>query len=246
MCVKRTEEDFRTVHHELGHIYYYLTYAEQPFLFQEGANRGFHEAIGDTIVLSITPGYMKAIGLTNEEPTAESDLRYLIHIALEKVPQLAMAIVVDTWRWKVYSGDISPDHYNEGWWQQVHKYQGLTAPAVRTEKDFDAGMFYHISYNVPFDRYFIATFLQFDFHRALCRAAGFQGDLHRCSIYGSRIAGQQLRDTLELGASVPWPTALEKLTGHREIDASAMLDYFAPVMAWLKKQNEGRQCGWEE
>jgi len=244
MCVEIDEDNLRTLHHELGHVYYYLSYAKQPPLFRDGANPGFHEAIGDAVALSITPSYLKAIGLTNEAPSAESELRYLIRLALDKLPTLATAVVVDKWRWNVYSGKIPTDRYNAGWWDQVGKYQGLAAPMPRSERDFDAGMFYHISYGVPYDRYFIATLLQFDIHRALCRAAGYAGDLYHCSIYGSRAAGDRLQKALALGASVPWPEALEQLTGSRQIDGSAMLEYFAPVSAWLAKQNEGRQCGW--
>ena len=244
MCLEANENDFRTLHHELGHVYYFLSYAKQPPLFRDGANPGFHEAIGDTVALSITPSYLKAIGLAKDTMSSDADLAYLVRVALDRVPELAMAAVVDTWRWKVYSGEISPDRYNAGWWEQVRRYQGFAAPAARSERDFDAGMFYHISYGVPYDRYFIATVLQFDFHRGLCKTAGYEGDLYRCSIFENRKAGEHLQKALQLGASAPWPETLEQLTGSRQIDGSAMAEYFAPVTAWLKKQNEGRQCGW--
>ena len=246
MCVEVAEEDFRTAHHELGHIYYYLAYAKQPFLFQEGANPGFHEALGDTLQLAITPSYLRQIGLAPKTASADSDdLPYLMRVALEKIPVLAMAVVIDSWRWKVYSGEISPEHYNQGWWDQVRKYQGFAPPLPRTEKDFDAGMLYQISYNVPYDRYFTAGLLEFDFYRALCKAAGHTGDLHRCSFYGSTAAGDRLRKAMQLGRSAPWPDVLRALTGSDKIDGSAIVEYLAPVQAWLAKQNEGRQCGWK-
>jgi peptidyl-dipeptidase A len=246
MCIESKEEHLRTLHHELGHIYYYLTYANQPYLFQDGANPGFHEALGDTLGLSITPAYLRKIGLAASEAGKDSDdLSYLMRVALEKVPALAMSIVVDTWRWKVYAGEIPTDKYNEGWWAQVRKYQGMAPPVPRSEKDFDAGMFYHVSYGVPYDRYFTAGLLEFDFYRALCKAAGHTGELHRCSFYGSPAAGAKLRAAMALGMSKPWPDTLEQLTGSREIDGSALVEYLAPVQAWLKEQNKGRRCGWD-
>jgi peptidyl-dipeptidase A len=244
MCVHVTEEDFQIVHHELGHIYYYLAYSDQPFLFRFGANPGFHEAIGDAIALSITPEYLHDIGLLIDSSVETNDLPYLFRIALDKIPRLAMAIVVDMWRWKVFSGEITPEEYNAGWWDLRHRYQGLSVPVPRSEDDFDAGMFYHVSFNVPFDRYFIAMVLQFDFHRALCEAAGHTGPLHECSIYGSEASGERLAKSLARGSSQPWPETLQELTGRSEIDASSVVDYFAPVMTWLAEQNRSRECGW--
>lgn len=244
MCIKVNEKDFYIIHHELGHIYYYLSYANQPYLFQDGANPGFHEAIGDAVALSITPKYLKTIGLLDNLPDEAEDLAYLFRTALDKIPRMAMSIVIDQWRWKVFKGEIRPDRYNEGWWDLRQSYQGLSPPVPRTDADFDAGMFYHVSYNVPYDRYFVAQILQFDFHRALCDAAGNKEALHRCSIYGNREAGKRLAEALALGASWPWPDVLEKIADRRQIDASSVVKYFEPVMAWLKQQNQGRQCGW--
>lgn len=244
MNIEVNERDFKTIYHELGHIYYFLACAQQPFLFQDGPNPGFHEAVGDAMTLSITPEYLEKIGLLDRLPAESEDLPYLFHTALDKVPRLAMAIVVDTWRWKVFSGEIPPERYNAEWWALRRKYQGVSPPSPRNEDDFDAGMFYHVSYNIPYDRYFTALMLQFDFHRALCETAGCSGCLHRGSIYGSPKAGQRLRKALALGASRPWPDALEQLTGKRAIDASSVVRYFAPVMAWLERENQGRQPGW--
>ena len=227
-----------------GTLYYFLAYADQPFLFQESPNPGFHEAVGDAIALSITPEYLSAIGLLDRVPPEDEDLSYLFHTALDRIPRLAMAIVVDTWRWKVFSGEIPPERDNAEWWALRRKYQGVSPPSTRTEEDFDAGMFYHVSHNIPYDRYFTALLLQFDFHRALCEAAGHSGSLHRGSIYGSRKAGQRLREALALGASRPWPDVLEQLTGERQLNASSLVEYFAPVMAWLNQPNRGRQVGW--
>ncbi|WP_406694565.1 M2 family metallopeptidase [Singulisphaera sp. Ch08] len=244
MLIETNQDDFNTIHHELGHVYYYLACKDQPFLFQDGANPAFHEALGDAVALSITPDYLKTIGLLDEVPRADDDLPFLFRTALEKIPQLATAIVVDMWRWKVFSGEIPPGNYNAGWWELRRKYQGVSEPIDRTEADFDAGMFFHIANNVPYDRYFVASILQFDIHRALCEKAGHTGSLHRGSIYGNRAAGESLQRALAHGASQPWQDTMYELAGRRNIEASSIVEYFRPVMNWLAKQNEGRTSGW--
>ncbi len=244
-CVEPNDEEFETIHHELGHIYYDLAYNNQPMLFQNGANDGFHEAIGDTIVLSITPGYLKAIGLIDKvENSEQSVINQQMKLALGKVAFLPFGKLIDQWRWKVYSGEIKPENYNKAWWELRTKYQGISAPVPRTEEDFDAGAKYHIAANVPYTRYFIAHILQFQFHKALCDAAGFKGPLHECSIYNNKEAGAKLQAMLAAGASKPWQDVLEAAIGTRQMDASAILDYFAPLKTWLDEQNKGQACGW--
>ena len=245
MCIEVDGEDFGTIHHELGHNYYQRAYKSQPYLFQGGANGGFHEAIGDAIALSITPEYLKQIGLLSELPGPESDLGLLMQRALDKVAFLPFGVVLDKWRWQVFAGDVTTEEYNGAWWKLRNHYQGVAAPVDRSEADFDPGAKYHIPANVSYTRYFIASVLQFQFHRALCETAGFEGPLHRCSIYGSEKAGQKLKAMLEAGASMPGPDALFQLTGTRELDATAILDYFAPLKAWLDEQNKGAIKGWE-
>jgi len=244
MCIQPTAEDFQTIHHELGHNFYQRAYNKQPFLFRSGANDGFHEAVGDAVALSVTPRYLVQVGLIDREPDPSGDLGLLMRDALEKVAFLPFGLVVDQWRWKVFSGEIGPEEYNRAWWELREKYQGVAPPVERTEEHFDPGAKYHVPANVPYTRYFLAHILQFQFHRALCQAAGYSGPLHRCSIYGNREAGRRLQAMLELGQSRPWPEALEVLTGQREMDATAILDYFAPLKAWLDEQNRGRTCGW--
>ncbi len=244
MCIGINEEDFVTIHHELGHNYYQRAYSQQPVLFREGANDGFHEGIGDTIALSITPEYLVKVGLLDRAPPPEKDLGLLMHLALDKIAFLPFGLLVDQWRWKVFDGEIPPEEYNSGWWALREQYQGIRPPVGRSEADFDPGAKFHIPANTPYTRYFLARILQFQFHRALCEAAGFDGPLHRCSIYDSKDAGTRLVNMLEKGASQPWPEALEAITGGREMDATAILDYFAPLKAWLDEQNQGRTCGW--
>ena len=244
-CVEPTSEEFETIHHELGHIYYDLAYNNQPILFQNGANDGFHEAIGDTIVLSITPGYLNAIGLIDSSGSSEqSVINQQMKLALGKVAFLPFGKLIDQWRWKVYSGEIKPTDYNKAWWELRTQYQGISPPVARSEADFDAGAKYHIAANVPYTRYFIAHILQFQFHKALCDAAGFNGPLHECSIYNSKEAGVKLQAMLTAGASKPWQDVLEEAIGTRNMDASAILDYFAPLKVWLDEQNKGQVCGW--
>jgi len=244
MCIEITGEDFKTIHHELGHNYYQRAYSGQPALFRDSANDGFHEAVGDTLALSITPEYLKKIGLIDTIPPPSKDIGLLLKMALEKVAFLPFGLLVDQYRWKVFSGEITPEDYNAAWWQLRERYQGVRPPVPRSEADFDPGAKYHVAANVPYTRYFLAGILQFQLHRGLCRSAGYEGPLNRCSIYGNAEAGSRLAAMLEMGQSQPWPDALEVVTGERRIDAAAMLEYFAPLEAWLDQQNAGATCGW--
>lgn len=246
MCIQKTAEDFSVIHHELGHNFYQRAYKQQPFLFKNSANDGFHEAIGDTIALSITPSYLKQIGLLEEVPDASKDIGLLLKQALDKIAFLPFGLMIDQWRWKVFSGEITPAQYNQAWWDLREKYQGVKAPTERSEADFDPGAKYHVPGNVPYTRYFLAHILQFQFHQALCETAGDKGPVHRCSIYGNQAAGEKLNKMLELGLSKPWPEALKEVTGKETMDAKAVLDYFAPLKTWLDEQNTtaNRQCGW--
>lgn len=246
MCIQKTAEDFTVIHHELGHNFYQRAYKQQPFLFKNSANDGFHEAIGDTIALSITPSYLKQIGLLEEVPDASKDIGLLLKQALDKIAFLPFGLMIDQWRWKVFSGEITPAQYNQAWWELREKYQGVKAPTPRSETDFDPGAKYHVPGNVPYTRYFLAHILQFQFHKALCETAGDKGPVHRCSIYGNQAAGEKLNRMLELGSSQPWPVALKEVTGTETMDANAVLDYFAPLKTWLDEQNKAanRQCGW--
>ena len=244
MCIEVNAEDFQVVHHELGHNYYDLLYAKQPYLYRGGAIDAFQEAVGDLIALSATPGYLKQIGLIDQVPSEKADLEYLLKTALAKVAFLPFSVVIDQWRWRVFSGDIPPARYNTAWWELRNKYQGIDPPVARTERDFDPGAKYHVPANTPYTRYFLAHILQFQFHRALCKEAGFTGPLYRCSIYGNKAAGTKLAKMLELGASRPWPEALAMLNGESKMDATAMLDYFAPLKTWLDEQNRNAKPGW--
>ena len=244
MCIDITAEDFVTIHHELGHNYYQRAYANQPPLFRDSANDGFHEAIGDTVALSVTPEYLVRLGLIPSAPDTSKDIGLLMQKALEKIAFLPFGLLIDQWRWKVFSGEISPADYNKAWWALRLKYQGVAPPIARKDDDFDAGAKYHVPANVPYTRYFLADILQFQFHRALAKTAGCTGPLNRCSIYGNAAAGKRLRDTLAMGQSRPWPDALEALTGQRQMDATAIRDYFAPLQKWLDEQNKGKPVGW--
>jgi peptidyl-dipeptidase A len=244
MCIDQTAEDFTTIHHELGHNFYQRAYAAQPPIFRDSANDGFHEAIGDTIAISVTPEYLVKVGLIPQAPDASGDISLLLRTALERLAFLPFGLVVDSWRWQVFSGAVTPENYNKTWWELRERYQGIRPASVRGEDLFDPGAKYHIPANTPYSRYFLAAVLQFQFHRALSQAAGCTTPLHRCSIYGNAEAGKRLKAALEMGASRPWPDTLEALTGQREMDASAMADYYAPLKAWLDEQNKGQKVGW--
>jgi peptidyl-dipeptidase A len=246
MCIRPIEEDFITIHHELGHNYYARAYLGQPFLLQGSANDGFHEALGDTISpLSMTPAYLVQVGLARAAKEDErAVVNHQLRTALEGVAFLPFGLLVDEWRWDVFSGKVPPERWNERWWELRRKFQGVDAPAPRGPQDFDPGAKYHVPANVPYLRYFLARIYQYQFHRALCAAAGWKGPLHACSIYGSKEAGRRLLKMMEMGASRPWPDAMEAITGQRKADASALLEYYAPLRAWLHEQNAGQRCGW--
>ncbi|MBM3752478.1 MAG: M2 family metallopeptidase [Acidobacteria bacterium] len=243
MCIQITGEEFAVIHHELGHNIYQRAYRQLPFLFRDSANDGFHEAVGDTIALSITPEYLVKVGLLDKPTDPSGNIGLLLKQALAKVSFLPFGLMIDQWRWKVYSGEITPANYNAKWWELRRKYQGVDAPG-RGEGDFDPAAKYHVAANVPYTRYFLAHILQFQFHRALSQAAGCNDPLHRCSIYDSKEAGKKLNDMLALGLSKPWPDALQAITGKREMDATAIKDYFAPLEKWLDEQLKGQPVGW--
>jgi peptidyl-dipeptidase A len=245
MCIQIDGEDFVTVHHELGHTMYQRAYQHLPYLFKNGANDGFHEAIGDAIALSITPEYLKQVGLLEAVPQAD-DSGYLLRMAMDKIAFLPFGLLIDQWRWKVFSGEIQPADYNKSWWAMREKYQGVFAPVERSEADFDPGAKYHVPSNVPYTRYFLARVLQFQFYRAMAREAGCSGPLHRASFYGNKAAGAKLNAMLEMGQSKPWPDALYAMTGERQMDAGAMTEYFAPLKQWLDEQNRGKPVGWKD
>ncbi len=244
MCITPTQEDLVTIYHELGHIYYYLAYADVPSIFQEGAHDGFHEGIGDTVTLSMTPSFLESLGLVSDVSTSEEAvINNQMKVALDKIAFLPFGKLIDEWRWKVFSGEIAPEDYNAGWWALRTEYQGIAPPVARSEANFDPGAKYHVPGNTPYTRYFLAFILQFQFQRALCEIAGHDGPLHTCSLYGNKAAGEALWSMMQKGASQPWQDTLEDLTGSREMDASAIVEYFAPLMAWLEEDNRGRSCG---
>ena len=246
MCTKVNATDFVTIHHELGHNFYQRAYNKQPYFYLGGANDGFHEAIGDFIALSVTPDYLVKIGLLDpaKVPDASKDIGLLLRQAMEKVPGLPWTLLVDKWRWGVFDGSTPTTAYNKAWTDLRLNYMGVTPPAPRSETDFDPGAKFHIPGNTPYARYYLARILQFQFYQAACKQAGWSGPLHRCSFHGNKQVGEKLNAMLALGASKPWPDALEAFTGTREMDGSAILAYFAPLKIWLDKQNKGRQCGW--
>ncbi|RYD47713.1 MAG: peptidase M2 family protein, partial [Sphingomonadales bacterium] len=246
MCIKVNSDDFVTIHHELGHNYYQRAYKALPALYRNGANDGFHEAIGDFVALSITPDYLVQIGLLDQSkvPSADKDIGLLLRQAMDKVAFLPFGLLIDKWRWGVFDGSIPTGGYEAGWNKLRLDYQGIVPPVARDETRFDPGAKYHIPNNTPYARYFLARVLQFQFYKAACDQAGWKGPLHRCSFFGNKEVGARLNKMLEMGASKPWPDALEAFTGSREMSGKAMAEYFAPLKAWLDKQNKGQPKGW--
>ncbi|NXE25143.1 ACE enzyme, partial [Ardeotis kori] len=249
-CTTVTMEQLFTVHHEMGHVQYFLQYMDQPISFRDGANPGFHEAIGDVMSLSVsTPSHLKKIGLlSSATEDTESNINYLLKMALEKIAFLPFGYLIDQWRWNVFSGSTPPNRYNYDWWYLRTKYQGICAPVSRNESNFDPGAKYHIPGNTPYIRYFASFILQFQFHKALCQAANHSGPLHTCDIYMSKEAGAKLREVLKAGSSKSWQEILFNLTGTEKMDAGPLLEYFSPVTEWLQEQNNktNEVLGWPE
>tara|TARA_B100000745_G_scaffold105692_2_gene67637 strand:- start:35669 stop:37531 length:1863 start_codon:yes stop_codon:yes gene_type:complete len=246
MCIKKNADDFVTIHHELGHNYYQRAYNKQDYLYLNGANDGFHEAIGDMVALSITPEYLVQIDMLqpNQVPGTDKDIGLLLRQAMDKVAFLPFGLMVDRYRWGLFDGSIPAGELNKGWNDLRLEYQGIVPPVARDETKFDAGAKYHVPGNVPYTRYFLARILQFQFFKAACDQAGWDGPLHRCSFYGNEEVGKNLNAMLEMGASKPWPDALEAFTGERQMSGEAMVEYFAPLKAWLDEQNAGKTEGW--
>jgi len=245
MCIRQNYDELRVIYHELGHNYYQRAYKDQPPIFQNSAHSGFHEAVGDTVTLSMTPTYLSEVGLIGSaEESREAVINRQMMMALDKVAFLPFAKLVDEWRWGVFSGEITPENYNQAWWELRTRYQGIAPAVTRSEANFDPGAKYHVPGNVSYTRYFLAHILQFQFQQALCEVAGHEGELQACSVFGSTDAGAKFHAMLAAGASAPWQDTLEKLTGTRQMDATAIIDYFEPLMGYLAEQNEGRSCGW--
>jgi peptidyl-dipeptidase A len=246
MCIKPDAESLETIYHELGHSYYYLSYKQLPALFQNGANDGFHEAIGDTIVLSMTPDYLNSIGLV-DTPTVshEAEINSQMRRALAGVAFLPFGLMIDRWRWGVFDGSITPDHYNQAWWELKAKYQGVAPVTPRGDEFFDPGAKYHVPGNTPYTRYFLARVLQFQFLKSLCESSGYKGPLNQCSFANSPEAGKKYWAMLSKGASQPWQKTLKELTGSEQLDGGAILEYFAPLNTWLQEQNKGQACEWK-
>ncbi|XP_052286831.1 angiotensin-converting enzyme-like [Dreissena polymorpha] len=250
MCTEINMDSFETIHHEMGHITYFMAYQDQPTVYRDGANSGFHEAIGDTISLSAmtrqhlerllgdgqgTP--VQTVRSAEQGKPSKGDINYLMRKALIKVAFLPFGYLIDKWRWDVMRGTVTKDQYNRHWWKLILQYQGLVSSVPRSEKDFDPGSKYHIPSDSPYICYFISFISQFQFYEAMCEAAGHQGPLYNCDFYQSVEAGNKLKALLQLGKSKPWPTAMEALTGSKEIHSSAILKYFKPLYDWLVAEN---------
>ncbi|XP_072417140.1 angiotensin-converting enzyme isoform X2 [Chiloscyllium punctatum] len=249
-CTVVNMEDLITVHHEMGHVQYFLQYKDQHISFRDGANPGFHEAIGDVMALSVsTPKHLHSIGLLDKvENNKESDINYLMSIALDKIAFLPFSYLMDQWRWKVFDGRIPEDVYNQEWWNLRLKYQGVCPPVARSEEDFDPGAKFHIPSSVPYVRYFVSFIIQFQFHESLCKAAGQTGPLYKCDIYKSKAAGKLIGDAMKLGSSKPWPVAMKMITGNSSMSASSLLKYFQPLTEWLTEENKKQKetLGWPD
>ncbi|XP_053696511.1 angiotensin-converting enzyme [Sabethes cyaneus] len=245
MCTTVSHKDFITVHHELAHVQYFLNYRNNPKVFRDGANPGFHEAIGDAVTLSVAaPKHLQNLGLVqkNVDDTAH-DINFLFSLALEKVVFLPFALAMDAWRYDIFEKRIRKEQYNCHWWLLREQYGGVKPPVLRSELDFDPGAKYHVAANIPYIKYFFSNVLQFQIHRAMCSASR-QYDpldpnkpLHKCDIYRQPAAGNILKQLMERGASEPWQQVLQEVIGEGRLDGTALREYFRPLEEWLRNEN---------
>ncbi|XP_071039603.1 angiotensin-converting enzyme isoform X1 [Parasteatoda tepidariorum] len=248
MCTSVDMDNLATVHHEMGHIEYYLHVQDLSLYQRHGAHPAFHEAVGDLIALSVTTtDYLERIGLLEEATDdPETEINILLYMALEKIAFQPHGLIVDLWRSNIFNGSTDKSELNKAWWKLRLDYQGVCPPVLRSEDDFDAGALYHVGADITYLRYFASIIVQFQFHQALCEEAGHKGPLHKCSIYKNKKAGKLLSDMLKLGSSVPWTEAMKLITKGKtdKMDSASILEYFQPLYAWLKKQNRNEFVGW--
>jgi len=251
MCAEVSTADLQTIHHELGHVVYFMQYRDQPALFRTGANAAFHEAVGDTVAMSVTsPQHWRSVVLGRRLPAPRSkhvpdtEINFLLRMALSRVAMLSYAYVLEKWRYQAFRGDVKPSQYNTRYWELREKCQGVKAPVIRDRENFDPGAKFHVAANIPYSRYFLSAIIQFQLHAALCRSKQHVATPHTCDIYGSLAAGRRLKTVLSLGASRPWPEVMKIITGYRDIRADKIIEYFRPLMAWLRQENRGHSIGW--
>jgi peptidyl-dipeptidase A len=249
MSVEPDARWLSTAHHELGHIYYYMSYSrtDVPPVLRRGANRGFHEAVGDLISLSvIQEPYLRSIGLLPEGTRLESD-QMLLNEALEKGPVFFMfaAGTMSHFEHDLYAGNLPADQLNARWWQYVRHYQGVVPPTTRDESHCDACTKTHINDDPgQYYDYALATLLVYQMHEHICRNI-VHADPHACTYAGNREVGDWLRRLLEPGASRDWRAMLRELTGE-DLSAGAMLRFYEPLRPVLERENAGQTCGnWE-
>ncbi|XP_007090142.2 angiotensin-converting enzyme 2 isoform X1 [Panthera tigris] len=247
MCTKVTMDDFLTAHHEMGHIQYDMAYAVQPFLLRNGANEGFHEAVGEIMSLSAaTPNHLKTIGLLPPgfSEDSETEINFLLKQALTIVGTLPFTYMLEKWRWMVFKGEIPKEQWMQKWWEMKREIVGVVEPVPHDETYCDPASLFHVANDYSFIRYYTRTIYQFQFQEALCRIAKHEGPLHKCDISNSSEAGKKLLQMLTLGKSKPWTLALEHVVGEKNMNVTPLLKYFEPLFTWLKEQNRNSFVGW--
>jgi len=248
MSVEPNTRWFKTTHHELGHIYYYLSYTrpEVPPLLRAGANRAFHEGIGELIAIaSLQTPYLKAAGILPPEKEIET-IPFLLNEALaETVPFIAWSVgVMSRWEEDLYEKDLSAGEYNARWWRYKKENQGIEPPSPRGEEYCDPASKTHINDDpAQYYDYAIATVLKYQLHDHIARKI-LKQDPRSANYYGSKEVGDFLKSILKQGATRPWREVLREATGE-DLSTKALLEYFRPLQEWLEKENAGRKIGWE-
>jgi peptidyl-dipeptidase A len=250
MSIEPDNRWFTTAHHELGHIYYYLSYSTPrvPCLLRAGANRAFHEGIGDLIGLAASQRpYLKMVGLLSPEAERAPAVTFLLDTALDGSSVVFLPFAAGTmthFERDFYTGTIEDAKLNGAWWEHVGRFQGIMPPGQRPETLCDAATKTHINDDpAQYYDYAIGTVLKFQLHDHIARKILGQ-DPRECNYYQNARVGDFLRGILELGATRDWNTVLREAIGEG-LSARPLVTYFQPLREWLEQENRGRKVGWK-
>jgi peptidyl-dipeptidase A len=249
MSVEANAQWFRTAHHELGHGYYFFAYArpEVPPILRQGANRAFHEAMGDLAAIAASqPVYLKAVGVLPES-TKVDDRAALLDEALESaIPFIQWSAgTMAHWERDFYSANLPPEEIQSRWWKYVAEFQGVEPPSNRNGMNdhCDACSKTHIN-DLPaqYYNYALSTVIKYQMHDHICKKI-LKQDPHSCNYYGHKEVGDFLKSIMKQGALRPWRDVLKEATGE-PLSTRALVEYFKPLDPWLDQELKGQAVGW--
>lgn len=243
MSITANASWYETVHHEYGHIYYYLAYSnpQVPYLLREGANRAYHEALGSMFGLAaMQKPFAAGLGLVDPNSSMD-DMKQLLKDALNYVVFIPWSTgTMSVFENELYSKNLPSDQWNKRWWEIVKQYQGIVPPTERGEDFCDPATKTHINDDAAqYYDYALSYILLFQLHDHISKNI-LKQDVHATNYFGNKEIGKFILEIMEPGSSVDWRKLLKDKTGE-DLSAKAMLEYFQPLMEWLKKENEGRK-----